>query len=440
MTMNRIGIRRETKNRWERRAPLNPIQVQRLINDNGLEVQVQPSDLRVFSDDAYREAGAKVSEDLKDVEIILGVKEIPNFELESGKTYLFFSHTIKGQPHNMGMLRKLMDLGCTLIDYEKVVDENDRRLIFFGWHAGIAGVVDSLWVLGRRLEWEGLRNPFSSIMKTHEYGNLHNIREHISSIGRMIVTYGIPYTLRPFVIGIAGSGNVSKGVQDILDLLPVKEVSPEELPNLKNRKDSGQNIYKVVFNEIDMVERADPSRPFDLKEYYDHPELYRSRFSQYLPYMTMLLNCIYWDARYPRLVTKERLKELYSEHRPAKLRVIGDISCDIEGAVEATIKPTTPEDPVYVYEPWEDIALPGWRGSGPVIMAVDNLPCEIPEEASEYFGDRLKGFLPHIATSDLSVEFSSLKLPKPIKNAVIVHRGQLTPGYQYLERFLDRKG
>jgi len=280
MTMNRLGIRRETKNRWERRAPLDPIQVQRLINDNGLEFNVQPSDLRVFSDSAYREAGAKVSEDLSDVDIILGVKEIPIFELESDKTYMFFSHTIKGQPHNMGMLKKIMDLGCTLIDYEKVVDENNRRLIFFGWHAGIAGVVDSLWVLGRRLEWEGLRNPFSSIMKTHEYGNLHNIREHISSIGRMIVTYGIPYTLRPFVVGIAGSGNVSKGVQDILDLLPVKEVSPQELPNLKNRKDSGQNIYKVVFNETDLVERVDPAQPFDLKEYYDHPERYRSRFSQ----------------------------------------------------------------------------------------------------------------------------------------------------------------
>jgi len=156
--------------------------------------------------------------------------------------------------------------------------------------------------------------------------------------------------------------------------------------------------------------------------------------------MTLLLNCIYWDARYPRLVTKERLKELYSEHRPAKLRVIGDISCDIEGAIEATIKATTPEDPVYVYEPWEDTALPGWRGSGPVIMAVDNLPCEIPEEASEYFGDRLKGFLPHIAATDLTKDFSSLTLPKPIKHAVIVHKGQLTPGYCYLERSLDRKG
>ncbi len=433
---NRIAIRRESKNRWERRAPLTPEHVLRLVNDYDIDFIVQPSDLRSFPTERYSEAGAQIEEEINDADIILGIKEIPVHELEPNKVYLFFSHTIKGQPHNMPMLQKLMDLKCTLIDYEKIVDEHNKRLIFFGWHAGAAGMVDTLWVLGRRLEWEGVRNPFSSIMKAHEYGDLPQIREHISSVGRLITTYGIPYSIRPFVIGIAGAGNVSKGAQEILDLLPVKEVSPQELSTLKKRKDAGTNIYKVIFNEWDIVEPIEEGKEFDIQDYYQHPEKYRPKFFQHVPYLSVLMNCIYWDARYPRLLTKEQTKELYSDYRSPRLRVIGDISCDIEGAIEPTLKATTPEDPVFVYDPWEDKPIPGWKGTGPVILAVDNLPCEIPIEASEYFGDKLKEFLPSLSSLDLDGDLDSLKLPNPIKKAVILYRGELTGPYRYLEKYL----
>ncbi|MGA1793869.1 MAG: bifunctional lysine ketoglutarate reductase /saccharopine dehydrogenase family protein [Thermoplasmatota archaeon] len=436
---NRIGIRRESKNRWEMRAPLTPEHVRRLVNDYDIGFTVQPSDLRTFHSEDYKEAGAKVDEDLKSAEIILGIKEIPLHEIEPGKTYLFFSHTIKGQPHNMPMLRKLMELKCTLFDYEKIVDEKNRRLIFFGRHAGLAGMVDTLWVLGRRLEWEGVRNPFSSVMKAHEYGDLSSIREHVSSVGRLIATHGIPYSLRPFVIGIAGAGNVSQGAQEILDLLPVKEVKPSELPNLKKRKDAGTNIYKVIFNEWDIVEPVEEGKEFDLQDYYDNPERYRPKFEKYTPYLHVLMNCIYWDARYPRLITKEMTKKLYSDHRSPNLRIIGDISCDIEGGIEATIRSTTPESPVYVYDPWEDKAIPGWKGTGPVILAVDNLPCEIPVEASEYFGDKLKEFIPSLAGTDLDSGIESLKLPLPILKSLILYKGELTEQYRYLERYLKEE-
>jgi len=436
---NRIGIRKETKNRWERRAPLTPDNVMRLVNDFDIQVKVEPSDLRVFADEEYLRAGADVGPGMEDCDIILGIKELPVQDILPGKTYLFFSHTIKGQKHNIRMLEKLVERRCTLIDYEKITDENGKRLIFFGWHAGAAGAIDSLWAAGRRLEWEGVRNPFASIMTAHEYLDLHQAREHMASVGRLIATYGIPYSVRPFVIGLTGNGNVSRGAQEMLDLLPVIDVRPEELSQLKKRKDSGNVIYKVVFEEKDLYEPIEPGTPFSLRDYYDNPQRYRSKFGDHIQYLSMVLNCVYWDTRYPRLVTKDMLKEMYSGHMSPKLRVIGDISCDIEGSIEAMVKPTTPDSPVFVYDPWEDRDIPGWKGTGPVIMSVDNLPAEIPKEATEYFGGKLNEFIPLLAQSDLDGGYEELRIPRPLRNGMVLLRGEFTPPFRYMERYLDKE-
>ncbi len=434
---NVIGIRRETKNRWEKRAPLTPDNVRRLTQDHSVQVIFEPSDLRIFLDEEYIDAGAR-PEVLERADIILGVKELAIPDIIPGKTYAFFSHTIKGQPHNMRMLEKLMERKCTLLDYEKITDEKGKRLIFFGWHAGAAGIIDTLWALGRRLEWEGVRNPFSSIMTMHEYNDLQDAREHMAQVGRLITTYGIPYSIRPLVLGFTGSGNVSKGAQEILDLLPVVNVSPEELPQLKKRKDSGKSIYKVVFDEKDMFAPNDKGAPFNLEEYYARPEKYYSRFIEYVPYLSLIVNCIYWEAKYPRLLTKAQLRDLYSGHMSPKLRVIGDISCDIEGSIEATIKPTTPDSPVFIYDPWEDRDVPGWKGTGPVIMAIENLPAEVAKEATEYFGDKLQPFVHHLANANFSDDLSSLKLPTPLMKAIILYKGELTEGYRYLEKYVHK--
>jgi saccharopine dehydrogenase (NAD+, L-lysine-forming) len=435
---NVIGIRRETKNRWERRAPLTPDNVRRLTQDLDIKFVYEPSDLRIFLDEEYTDAGASPCPDLESCDIILGIKEVPVHDIIPGKVYAYFSHTIKGQPHNMRMLEKLVERKCTLIDYEKVTDEKGKRLIFFGWHAGAAGIIDSLWAIGRRLEWEGVRNPFSSIMTMHEYNDLQEAREHMAQVGRLITTYGIPYSIRPFVIGITGSGNVSKGAQEILDLLPVIDVKPEELPQLKKRKDSGKSIYKVVFDEKDMFAPRDKGNPFNLEDYYSRPEKYYSRFIDYVPYLSVIVNCIYWEAKYPRLLTRSQIKEMFSGHMSPKLRVIGDISCDIEGSIEATIKPTTPDSPVFVYDPWEDKDVPGWKGTGPVIMAIENLPAEVAKEATEYFGEKLQSFVPHLANANFQGDLSSLRLPKPLMKAIILYKGQFTEPYRYMEAFLKK--
>ena len=429
-----IGIRREDMYHWERRVPLVPEDIRELSEERGLPFRIEISDKRAFTEDEYRAAGAEVVERLSDCPIVFGLKEIPVERLEPDRAYVFFSHTIKGQPANMPMLRRCLDLGCTIIDYERIVDDENRRLIFFGNYAGLAGAIDTLWTLGRRLTWEGIGNPFELMKQASEYPSLDAAKEAVRAVGERIRSGGLPDALAPLVIGVAGYGNVSKGVQEILDLLPIVEKTPAGLLSRSFSASRGV-LVKVVFREEDTVLRLDPSDPFELTEYYEHPERYRGAFARYLPALHVLVNCIYWEPKYPRLVTKDGIRELYAEGRP-NLRVIGDISCDVEGGVETTVKATEPDDPVYVYLPEEDRVVSGVEGEGPVVLAVEILPSELPREASAYFSRILKRFVPEIAAADYSVGFDSLDLPPELKRAVIAHRGSLAPDYRHLEEHL----
>ncbi len=440
-----IGIRREDKSVWERRTPIIPEHVRVLREKYGLEVWVQPSETRVFSDEEFAQAGARVTEDISPCPIIFGVKEIPPHLLEPHHTYVFFSHVIKGQEYNMPMLAALLEKKCQLIDYEKVTDEHGRRLIFFGRHAGMAGMIDTLWAAGVRLNWHNQPTPFRDLRRAHEYASLAEAQEAIAAAGRRIATEGLPEYISPFVIGFAGYGNVYRGASAIANLLPVEEVAPADLPLLfEPYFPERHKIFTVVFKEEHTVEPLAPDAHFDLQDYYQHPEKYRSVFAQYLPYLMILMNCIYWEPKYPRLVTKAALKEAYHKQmleterltfpRPA---VIGDISCDIEGAIEVTAKCTEPDSPVFVYDTKKDAIMDGpYGGSGPLIMAVDILPSQLPRESSEYFSGVLLDYIPAIAQADYTVDFDALDLPPEIKRAVIVHHGALTPNYRYLQKYL----
>jgi alpha-aminoadipic semialdehyde synthase len=185
-----------------------------------------------------------------------------------------------------------------------------------------------------------------------------------------------------------------------------------------------------------MVEPVSPDDRFELQDYYQHPEKYRSRFSTYVPYLTVLVNGIYWESKYPRLVTKRYLRELFGGPTRPRLRVIGDISCDVEGAIECTVRCTEPGDPVYVYNPLTGETADGYAGEGVVVLAVDILPSQLPREASMDFSAVLKRFIPAIAQADYTVPFEELALPPEIKRAVIAYRGELTPDYRYLEQYL----
>jgi len=431
-----IGIRREDKNKWEKRVPLVPDHVKELHENHQIDVLVQASKIRAYSDQSYQKAGAIITEDLSKAPVIFAVKEIPSSFFQEKKTYIFFSHTIKGQSYNMPMLKTMMDLKCTLIDYERIVDENNRRLIFFGRYAGIAGMVDTFWGYGKRLHaHHHIKNPFHKIKQSYRYESLTKLKQHFTQIGKHIETDGLPSSINPLVVGFAGYGNVSKGAQEIFDLLPFVELQPQQLKTVFEDPDP-HTLYKVVFKEEDMVKPKNKSTPFQLQEYYQYPEKYVSIFEQYLPYLSILINAIYWDERYPRLVTKQFLRSYQESPKDLRLDIIGDISIDINGGIEPTSKATAPDNPIYVYNPKTDDLTDGTQGEGIAIMAVDNLPCELPRDSSRSFSEILWHFVPSIANTDYSVLFDQLALPIEIKKAVILHNGQLTPQYTYINKYI----
>ncbi len=436
----KVGIRSEDKSQWERRVPLVPGDV-KALREAGIDAVVQTSSHRAFGDDEFARAGVPVQPDLGDCKIIVGIKEIPPPKLEAGKVYLFFPHVIKGQPGNMPMLRRLMELNATLVDYERIVDEKNRRLIFFGRHAGLAGMVNTLWSLGKRLDAEGVPSAFSRLKQARSYAELSGAQEDLKRIAARISAEGVPQAIHPLVVGFTGYGNVSRGAQEILDLLPVQAISPAELENVAHdRTRDARVVYKVVFREEDLVEPLEAGNAFDLDDYFRRGKAaYRSVFDRYVEDLSVLVNCIYWDERYPRLLTLDRCRRLWAPGRSPKLRVIGDISCDVNGSVECTVKPTEPGNPVYVYEPATGKATDGFAGDGPVVMAVEILPSEIPRESSVDFSRVLKRFVPHLATADLSRRFAELDLPPELKRAVIVYKGELTPEYAYLESPLSSR-
>lgn len=431
-----IGIRHEDKYKMERRSPIVPKHAEWLIKHQNIDISVQTSEKRIFTEEEYIKAGAKIVKDLKKCNVILGVKEMPIHFFEEGKTYVFFAHVIKGQKQNMPMLKKMMELRCNLIDYEKVVDEQNKRLIFFGRYAGLAGMINSFWSLGLRLKYYGYDSKLSKVRQAHTYNTLAEAKEDISTIGQLIAENGIPEELRPFVIGFTGYGNVSNGAQEICGLLPVKEITPEKLLTLKNRKKLPNNIvYKVIFREEHLVKHNDPEKEFDLQDYYNNPENYHSQFEKYVPHLSMLINAMYWDTQYPKLITKEYLKKLYHKGRP-KLNMIGDITCDVEGSIECTLKGTEIEDPIFVYNPFTEQITMGYEGEGILDMSVDILPSELPRDASLGFSEVLKNFVKPIAIADYSLPYEELDLPRAIKKALILHNGELTPNFKYLEQHL----
>jgi len=430
-----IGIRREDKSRFEARVPLTPEDVGELIGAHGLAFRVQSSPIRAFPEDAYQRAGAAVVDSLADCPVIMGVKEIPVAKLEPGKTYVYFSHTIKGQRQNMPALRRLLELGCQLIDYERIVDEAGRRLVFFGRYAGLAGMIDTFWALGRRMKVEGIATPFERVEPAHHYRDLAHARRELTRLAEAIRRDGLPPALRPFVCGFAGYGQVSKGAQEIFDLLPTREVAPADLVRIEPAANA---CYKVVFREEHMVRRVDASAPFELREYYDHPERYAASFFQYAPLLTLLVNCIYWDSKYPKLVDEEQFRELFAGSTPPRLRVVGDITCDVDGSLACTTRATDPGNPIYVYDPQTRETRDGVEGRGPVVLAVDLLPCELPVDASRHFSQSLRPFVPALARADFgAADVSRCGLPPELERATIVYRGQLTERYRYLAEHVN---
>jgi alanine dehydrogenase/PNT-like protein len=324
-----------------------------------------------------------------------------------------------------------MDLKCNLIDYEKMSSQKNARIITFSLFAGMAGIIETFYAYARKMELQGKSSPFGSLKQAYQYESIEQAKEDIRKIGDEISEKGIPKELHPLTIGILGYGNVAKGTQEILKLLPVKNLTPDRL---KEGLDYGELdnrfIYSTVFQEKDIVRPRQGT--FQLQDYYLHPEKYEPTFHHYQPQPAIVLNCVYWTEAYPRTITRENLKNNLGQ----ELQVIGDISCDIEGSIEITKDSTKPDHACYTYFVEKDDFEDGIQENGVTVMAIDNLPCEFSREASSSFSSALKEYATAIASADYGLVFEELKLTDEVKKAVILLNGELTPDYQYIADFL----
>jgi alpha-aminoadipic semialdehyde synthase len=336
------------------------------------------------------------------------------------------------------MLKRMMERRATLIDYERIMDEKGRRLVFFGRQAGQAGMIDILWALGRRLSQEGIKNPFADIRQTIRYASLVEAKEAIQKVGWDIHNHGLDSSLAPLVFGVTGYGHVSQGAQEILDLLPFEEIAPGRTKDLFKKKHySEKKVYKTVFKEEDLVVPKPGQPGFELQDYYHNPQNYRPILESYLPFLTVLVNAIYWAPQYPRFVTKKALRKLWNGPRSPRLRVIGDITCDIDGSMECTVRTSDPAHPVFTYDVGKDEAINGFAGRGPAVVAVDNLPAEIALESSVFFSQTLMPFIPGLVGADYRADLDRSGLPPELKKAAILFRGEFTPDYTYMREFIS---
>jgi alanine dehydrogenase len=437
--MKTLLIRAEDKNRWERRTALVPDDLQKIIARTGTRAFVEDSAKRFFKAEAYEQAGAERCADMAPGEVILGVKEIPVEKILDHKVYIFFSHTIKGQKDNMPLLKRIMESGSTLIDYERITDAEQRRIVFFGRYAGDAGAIDILSLMGEYWSVRGVDTPLVQVKRAHEYASTADARDHLRTVGEAIGKEGFPEQLAPFTVGVLGYGNVSGGAQQILDCLLTQRVAPSEIAGLvESGGADAHKVYVTVFKEEDLVQTKSGA-PFELSEYFQHPERYEGCFELYLPYYTLLINAVYWETRYPRFVTWQGLEKLYRNHPAPKLRGIADITCDTHGSVECNVRSTDSDMPAYQVDPLTREVHDGHTGEGIVVLAVDNLPCELPHDASTFFSGQLAPLVPNVLGADYDAPFEESGLCPEVRKAVIVYNGELTPNYAYLKDHMNKE-
>jgi len=430
-----LGIRREDKNKWERRAPMAPNHVRALVGQ-GIRIIVQPSTRRVFTDDEYRSAGAEINEDLSECATICAVKEVPVDLLLPGRTWLFFSHTIKAQPAGMPLLDAALERKVRLVDYEcitKTGNRRDQRLVAFGHYAGYAGAIDFLRGLGERFLALGFSTPLLHIGSAFMYPSLAEARRAVELAGEAIQTRGLPLALCPFTAVFTGSGKVTNGALDIFKLLPHEMVAPRDLAGVCSGHSDSHKLYISIATAEDMVRRRGGG-PFDKAEYYAEPEKFEPIFKDIvLPHSTVIINGMYWDQRFPKLFTREDLHEhVVAGHD--RLLGVCDITCDADGSVP-TRQFTSIEQPFFVFNALTEKVSTSLDDPGVLFHAVDHLPSELPREASEHFGDCLLPFLPDLAHARDSEELSP-----QIRGAIIAEGGRLAPDFRYIDQLRSLSG
>lgn len=400
MTHYKVGIAREGKVPPDFRVPLTPEQCSLVqVKFPNVEIIVQSSPIRTFSDQEYIEQGIRVQEDLSECDIIMGVKEFIPETLIPNKTYLFFSHTLKKQPYNKELLQTVLQKKIRLIDYEVMKNRIGKRLIGFGRYAGIVGCYNGFRTLG-------LKSQSYRLLKASECEDRVHLEEELKKV----------VLSEDYKIVLTGGGRVGYGAREILDLLPILEVTPEEF--LTEKFD--QPVFTHLAVE-DYYARKDGSE-FDKNEFYKNPEMYKSIFENYAKEADMFVAGHYWSENSPIILPLEALQD-------ARLSVLADISCDINGPLAPTIKSSTIENPIYGFNPRTGLEDSFLTNGNIAVMAVDNLPCELPKDASEDFGGELiRSIFPALFVED----------PDDIigRATETTFEGELTERFAYLSEYV----
>ena len=391
----KIGIIREEKLPVDKRVPFSPEQCGYIKEYFKKELVVQPSFHRCFTNEEYLAAGIRLSEDISDCDVLFGVKEVPKDLLIPNKKYFFFSHTIKKQPHNEKLMKVLIEKKIQMVDYECLTDENNNRIIGFGHYAGIVGAYNGIRAYG-------LRYGLFYIKPAHDCYDKNELRDELRKV-----------RLPNIKIIVTGNGRVANGAIELLGLLGIRRITPFEFTHYSFREATYCQLHSNNYNEpID-------GSPWSTERFYKYPEQFRSTFLKYTRYCDLLMHCSFWNPKAPILFSKKDMQS--SEFR---INVISDISCDINGAVPSTLKASTIDEPFYGYNPITEEIEDAFSNRAITMMAVDNLPCELPRDASMDFGKELiEKVLPNLFVKDET---------KLIERASICKDGELTPAYDYL--------
>ncbi|XP_052251054.1 alpha-aminoadipic semialdehyde synthase, mitochondrial-like [Dreissena polymorpha] len=438
-----LAIRRETINVWERRAPLSPSQVASLVKQ-GFKVIVQPSNRRAYNMQEYSDRGATIQEDISEASVVIGVKNIPEDLLIPDKTYCFFSHTIKAQKDNMPLLDAILEKNVRLIDYEKMVDKNGQRVVAFGKYAGVVGMINILHGMGLRLLALGHHTPFMHIGPSHNYRNSEAARQAVRDAGYEIALGRMPKSIGPLTFIFTGSGNVSKGAQEVFQELPHEYIEPDHLPKVA-KKGSLKKVYGCEVSRDDHYVRIEGGK-FNADEFDAHPDRYVSVFSHKVaPYSSCIINGIYWAPGAPRILTIPDAKTLLKSQQypwlpssmgcpqlPHRLIALCDISADPGGSIEFMKECTTIDKPFCLYDAELNQETESFKGDGVLICSIDNMPAQMPREATKYFGSLLLPYIPDIMRSDAKTSFEDFDTTPTVKNAVIASNGRLTPNFAYI--------
>jgi len=399
----KFGIIKERKNPPDRRVVFSPDELARLKQiHQGVSVKVESSDIRVFTDAQYKNMGIEVTNDISDCDVFFGVKEVPVEYLIPNKSYFFFSHTLKKQPHNQKLLKALLEKNIDFYDHETIVNTHNFRLIGFGKYAGIVGAYNSIRAFGIKFE----------LFKLPKAETLSGKEDIIAHLKRLV--------LPPIKIVNTGTGKVGSGVKEVLDAIKIKEVSVENYLT--------KTYTQPVYTQIDVLDynvRKDGS-VLDFNDFFQNPQDYVSNFERFTKVSDIYITGHFHANEAPNILTREMLQS-----KDCKIKVVADISCDVDGSIACTLRSSTIADPLYGYLPIENKEVDVFHPAAIVVMAVDNLPCELPKDASEGFGEM---FMEHVIPAFFDGDKDGV-----LQRAKMTENGKLTPRFSYLQNYVDGK-